>query len=380
MHYTPVRIKAATLSKGVQLDNQLLTHFGLPFLEKRRAYGNPDPAWTRKATIPQEFYLDPHGKRLVVSVNASEDSPWTLSWSDNAFCIKGPGDIQEEISFPKRPGFYDKQLDSKNKVTQVITLYGGGALGIFAYGKCQLVMIGKPCHYCSIAPNRDKETDFFTVINEATLYDSLRLALADPIVSPSQVMLNGGNFPDMDKSFRHYVNLAKTASRAIHDSGKKVELHLIVYPPKNLELISELAGLDVCISMNLEVFDSGLFAKYCPGKLETAGQAHIIGALNKAVEVLGKGRVFSIFVGGLEPIESLAAGLNMMAGNGITPVINVLHTDPETPLQDFPNPEETMVMEMGHALQQVYQKHQLSPFYLNCGRNSLDTEAYFSLF
>jgi len=378
-----VEVKADILSKGVKLSPSLLENYTLPFLEKRRAYGNPDPENLRKERIPQELYISPENERLISAVNVNMDSDWLLDYDEGDYLLKN-GHEEHTVSFPIRPEFYGYDLNLKNRavnLSSVATLYGGESLGIFAYGTCQLVEIGEPCHYCSIQQNREKEAKKFAyTISEEVMYHAVKNALKDAKANLSQVMLNGGNFPDMDKSFLHYVKLAKAAFKAIEESGREVELHLIVYPPKDLNLIEELRGLDVSIAMNTEIFDPVLFEKYCPGKVKTAGREHILSALDKAVEVLDKGNVFSILVGGLEPIESLSKGLHHLASRGITPVINVLHTDPGTPLENFPNPTPEFIKSMGIELQKVYDKYELSPFYMNCGRNSIDTEAFKKLF
>lgn len=379
--YTPIQLKAELLSKGIALSPSLIDNFGSHFLEKRRAYGNPDPLELRHVRIPQELYLDPGVLNLIVSVNVENDSEWILEYHNDNYFVKNKEDgFSHAISFPVKPQFYSKQLRNSQKLSQVITLYGGGSLGIFAYGKCHLVEINKPCQYCSISQNRDKGTDFVLTISSDLVYESVSLALQDEVCPASQIMLNGGNFRDRNTSFLHYVTLLKSIIRAVQDSGKEIDVHLIVYPPEDLELLEQLEGLDIGLAMNTEVFDAELFEKYCPGKVETGGRQHILDALKKAVSVLGKKKVYSILVGGLEPIESLRAGLNYLADLGVTPVINVLHTDPGTPLEHFPNPTVEEIISMGKELQEVYTQHGFIPFYQDCGRNSIDSEAYKNLF
>lgn len=377
-----VDIKMGILSNGLKLSQSVLDNYGLPFLEKRRAYGNPDPEILRRKCIPQELLIDPKQERLIASVNVNNNSIWSLIYDESKYWLQCHNE-KYEVSFPIRPNFYDYKINGKNgevNLSSVVTLYGGGSLGVFAYGTCQLVQIGKPCHYCSIQQNREKEPEFAYTVSEDIIYKAVMEALKDDKANLSQIMLNGGNFPDMDKSFLYYIDLSKAILRAIKDSKKDIELHLIVYPPKNLDLIENLRGLNLGVAMNTEIFDPHLFKKYCPGKVNTAGREHILSALKRAVSVLGKHRVFSIFVGGLEPIESLTEGLNFLADMGVTPVINVLHTDPGTPLENFPNPSKEFIEEMGLALQNIYKKHSMHPFYLNCGRNSIDTEAFKNLF
>ena len=69
--------------------------------------------------------------------------------------------------------------------------------------------------------------------------------------------------------------------------------------------------------MNLETFDSKTFSTICPGKQMFFGQKHIIETLTKSAEILGKNYVFSIFVGGLERIDSLKRGMKFLAERNV---------------------------------------------------------------
>jgi hypothetical protein len=114
---------------------------------------------------------------------------------------------------------------------------------------------------------------------------------------------------------------------------------------------------------------------------ETAGQLHVLRALTRAAEILGAGNVFSIVVGGLEGQESMDRGMERLAGEGVIPVINVFHPDPETPLATRSAPPANRILEMGRSLQAVFDKTTFArPFYLGCGRNSLDAEAHCRMF
>ena len=371
-------VKADVLSHGLTISQSVLEAYGYPFLEKRRAYNNPDPPSFRTRTIPQEMYLE--SAMLVASVNVTYASPWTLDHHAGAYWLWSTDGTAVPVTFPKRPAFYDWQLSSGQRLTQVATLYGGRSLGIFVFGSCALVDMGKACQYCSIAPNRQWEVEFEHVVRPEQVKEAVALALRDEAAPLQQVMLNGGNFPDLDKSFLYYARLAAAAEEAIKESGRQVDLHLIVFPPRVLELFRELIPVNVAIAMNTEVFDAELFARYCPGKAEVAGREHILKALERAAELLGPNRVYSIFVGGLEPLETLERGLRYVAERNVAPVINVLHTDPGTPLERHPRPSTERILEMGRRLQDIYAAKGFRPFYEDCGRNSLDTEAYRGFF
>lgn len=375
-----IYVKAELLSKGVRITPLALEKFGRPYLQKRRAYGNSDPISMRDLTLPQELYIG--DRKLICAVNVRHSSDWVLDYSEGNFIVRSGTTEAFPVSFPLHPAYYDFVDGDGFRPAKVVTLYGGGALGIFAYGDCSLVTMNKACQYCSIKSNRSKSVDFVSVTTSENVERSVKKSLELDDGTITQVMLNGGNFPDLNKSFSYYVKLATSARKAIDDLGRAdLKIHLIAFPPSDLSLISELRDLKVEVAFNTEVFDSGLFQQYCPGKVATGGHKLLFDAQDRAVSDLGAGKVFSIFVGGLEPIDSLNRGLEFCAGRGVTPVINVFHADPETPLSDRPCPSTKDILEMGHNLQRVYSAHKVSePFYAGCGRNSIDSEAFLNLF
>jgi hypothetical protein len=375
----PTALKAELLANGVRPTPAFLSGYGPPYLEKRRAYGNPDALDFIAQRLPQEMYLLP--ERLVCSVNVRLASEWALDWTMEEGFVVRRGAVAAPITFPLTPTFYEQCLPDGRPVRNVLTLYGGGSLGVFVYGSCSLVEMGKACGYCSISPNRNRQTDFPAVVTEQLLESALEVALQDTSCPVSQVMINGGNFADPNRSFLYYARLCSVARSAIAKAGHGVELHLIVYPPADLELLRELAGSDVAVAMNMEVFDPVLFKQFCPGKDAILGQEHIFAALRRAAKVLGAGNVFSILVGGLEDQASMDRGMSGLTSEGVIPVINVFHPDPETPLSEHPAPSVGRILAMGSSLQAAFEEAPFSrPFYLGCGRNSLDTEAHLRMF
>jgi len=372
-------LKAELLAHGVRPTSGFLAAYGPPYLAKQRAYGNPDDLPFLGHSLPQEMVLSPED--LVCSVNLRSESSWWLDVSQESGFVVRHGTLEAPISFPRTPSFYEERLADGRLVRSVVTLYGGGSLGVFVHGNCSLVDLGKACQYCSISPNRSRETEFPRVISETLLRSALQVALADLTCPASQIMINGGNFPDPDRGFLYYARLCAVAREVIEESGRDVELHLIVFPPARLELLRELEGLDVAVAMNMEVFDPVLFEQVCPGKAAVLGQSHILAALTRAAEILGAGQVFSILVGGLEEREPMTEGMSLLAARGIIPIVNVFHPDPETPLATRPAPPAGRILEMGRSLQEVFSQAPFArPFYWKCGRNSLDTEAYLRMF
>jgi len=374
--------KANLLSMGIAIDPTVLMNYNPGFIEKRRAYGIQDPPEYLDKVIPQELVIKPDN--IVCAININPSSPWVLKYREyDGNYIVQLGSIEKTVAFPLRPLFYGKAMrsDPKKKVNQIISMYGGHSIGAFLLRNCFYENNGV-CHFCSLNNNHGKSNDFLDIISTKELTESIEIALEEdyPI---TQIMLNGGTLFDSDDNFGFYLERVVGVRELLNDMGRKdLELHLIISPPKNLEMIESLRGLDLKIAMNMEVFDANMFAKYCPGKNSLIGHGHTHEALLASVDVLGSGNVFSIIVGGLESLSSLKNGIDVFCSEGILPVINVLHIDPNTLMSDEHRPTVDYILSAGKCLQEAYSKFPISfvPFYKDCGRNSIDTEAFRKLF
>lgn len=379
-----IQLKAEVLSKGLGLTDYFLHNFDAKFLEKRRAYGNQDPSEYLSKRIPQELYILP--EKLICAINLRNDALWVIDYIDKKYVLKNRinGDTYE-ITFPLRPHFYDLVLSNGKLVSQYVTLYGGNSLGIFVYGDCVFSAKGNQCRYCSLNANKGRNSEFEKLITVDQISEVFELVLSDPgSYTLKQVMVNGGNMKSPDENFVYYSKIIAKIAQILKATRRSndLDLHLIVYPPNNLELFDNFKGVDVAVSLNTEIYDDQLFEKFCPGKNRATTRNHHYESLKKCVEVIGRGRVYSVFVGGIEPIESLLIGLEKVMQLGAIPVVNVLHTDPGTEMYGFPNPSPEMILNMGSLLQQLYSNYGFikKPFYENCGRNSIDYEAFNKMF
>lgn len=372
-----VEIKAWIVSHGIRVSNCALNAFGLPYLEKRRAYGIQDPKRFLHISIPQELFLLPD--KLVCSVNIKDDSPWLLDYDSTDGYFVSNGTDQCPVTFPLRPLYYASEKEiSGRKLNQYFTLYGGSALGAFLSRSCAF-HDESGCHYCSLDKNTENADNYAQRIKPIELHDALEEILKEEYPFGT-VMLNGGIAGNLDDSFRFYIKQTESALDAIEKSGRSIPVHLITAPPRNLELLDLLKGLNIKIAMDSEVANDSLYRKFCPGKSRAVPKDHLFAALKRCVDILGKGNVCSVFVGGLEPVPSLSAGMRRLAEIGVAPVINVLHVDPGTKIASDLMPSVETVLAMGSALQELYLEYGFEPFYQNCGRNSLDCEASLGLF
>ena len=87
------------------------------------------------------------------------------------------------------------------------------------------------------------------------------------------------------------------------------------------------------ISINIEVF-SETHAMQVMRHKYNQGLDFYLGFIEHAAEVLGPGRVRSMLMVGLEPMEMTLAGVAAIAKRGGVPVLSPFRPDPATPLRD----------------------------------------------
>jgi hypothetical protein len=268
-------------------------------------------------------------------------------------------------------------------VARVANLYGGAALAFFSPRNCYFFKDGTQCGFCSLDGTAEETKEFKSVLSEGDVRQTVRAALASDGPRIEQVMIVGGNMRDLDRGFRHHVTLAAAAADEIEQAGKAevVSIHIATMPPRDLRLIELLRRFsNVHVMFNLEVWDRETFSKVCPGKQRDYGRDGMLSALECLRDTIGTYRAHSVLVTGLEPAETTVAGATALAEMGISPIINVYHSDRHSRFGLGDRPSFLRLCEVARGLQGLYGKFPLLPYWRRCGRNSIDAEAERGLF
>ena len=370
------RLKLHVLSEGVSFDNVFLEHFAYDFecMEKRRAYNDSDERQLdRMLRIPQEMYIS----NVIVAVNYKQLSPWRLIHRDSSYRLIGKDDTDVEVTFPERPRFFEHVTPNGIQCDRIANLYGGSSIAFFTPEKCYYFNDGHECRFCSLKPNRDAQDVFLPAISPELASSVLKIALETDTHLLKQIMLVGGNVRNYDRGFRRHLEIATALDQqqTLLPVERRLETHIATMPPNDFGLFASFEGLNARVTMNIEVFDDQRFEVICPGKARLYGRRKLLQALEYAASVVSDRRVHSILIAGLEPIDSTIAGIKYLASIGVTPIINVFHNDRGSHYEQHPRPSFEHLLEIAHALQDVYREYGLTPYWKGCGRNALDFEA-----
>lgn len=375
-NYEAADLKLHILSKGIAFEAGFLEHFAKDFsqMEKRRVYDDTDdPQLERVTRIPQEFYLGD----VVVAVNYRQTSPWKLTYVKGKYRLLGKNGTDVRVTFPPRPRFFEKVTTGGIRCGNVANLYGGASLAFFTPSICYYFNDGHECKFCSLKSNRDSQHTFVSIITPSLAASVLAIALETDADVLTQIMLVGGNLSNYDKGFQKHLDiaLALDEQQATLPDEHRLQTHLVTMPPRDFGMFDALKGLNVRITMNLEIFDTKQFEITCPGKARFYGRQPLMRALEYAVNSIGEKRVYSTLIAGLEPVDSTVTGINYLASIGVTPIVNVFHNDRGSGYEKHSCPTYEDLAIIAHAQQEVYQKYKLVPFWNGCGRNALDFEA-----
>jgi hypothetical protein len=370
------RLKLHLLSEGISFESAFLERFAedRERMEKRRAYNDSDErSLDRARRIPQELYVND----VIVAVNYKPHSPWRLLYRHGTYRLADEQGSQIEVTFPRRPRFFDYLTPEGVACDRVANLYGGSSLAFFTPATCYYFHDGHECRFCSLKPNRSAQQNFVHTISPALAASVLKIALETDACLLKQSMLVGGNVPDYDRGFRRHLEIAEALDRQQQSlpAEQRLETHIASMPPTDFGLFAALQGLYARVTMNIEVFDERLFEVVCPGKTRFYGRRRLLQALEYAAQTVQGRRVHSILIAGLEPVESTIAGINALASMGVTPIVNVFHNDRGSHYENHPRPSYDALLEIACALQEVYRRYQLTPYWKGCGRNALDFEA-----
>lgn len=194
------------------------------------------------------------------------------------------------------------------------------------------------CTFCNIPYDDPIET--YGVKSIAASVKAIQVALNDPGQPAHHVLISGGTPKPKDVGFHRELY------RTILKSFPRTKIDIMMAPVADVLDIAELASLGVNeLSINIEVFDRDLARDFARQKYNQ-GLDYYLDIIEEAAEALGPGKVRSMLLVGLEPIESTLAGVAAITARGGVPVLSPFRPDPVTPLRDTPPPTAGQLREV----------------------------------
>jgi biotin synthase-related radical SAM superfamily protein len=209
------------------------------------------------------------------------------------------------------------------------------------------------------------------------LLRSISLAIEDPIHPAKHILISGGT-PRLEDF--EYLN---DVYRSVLENFEEVSVDIMMTPLPGLLDFQSLFDLGVnALAINLELHDETLAKALMPLKGSIPRQ-HLFTSLEQAVKIFGQGRVRSLLMVGLEPIEQTLLGVKALAQRGCEPVLSPFRPDPATELSDYPPPTAKLLAEVFERSTEIAARYgvKLGPRCIPCQHNTVTfpdgTDDYF---
>lgn len=164
------------------------------------------------------------------------------------------------------------------------------------------------------------------------LVAAVQRALDDEIQPAKHVLLSGGTPRPADYGY------LRDCYRAVIEAFPEIDVDIMMVPIDEVMDARWLDDLGVAeLSINLEIFDRDLARSIMRRKADQ-GRDHYLDSLESAARVLGPGRVRSMLMVGIEPLESTLEGVAAIAARGCVPVLSPFRPDQATPLRAMAPP------------------------------------------
>ncbi|GHT12855.1 hypothetical protein AGMMS4956_08110 [Bacteroidia bacterium] len=233
-------------------------------------------------------------------------------------------DFVDFVTFHKKTDFYKQKTAAGLPFVGNAVLQGCDFVSFQCLWHCEYAASGKPCEFCfagaefeSLAKKNKPQP---AAVAAADLVQIIRYAVQNGDANSTQI--TGGSTFAGATEHKHIAGyLQAIAASDIRLAG---EILLYITPPEDLSYIDEYFLLGASrIACSLEVWDQARAKIITPGKIHFTSRERYLRALTYVAEKYGKGKAFSNFIIGLEPIETLKAGAAWLAERGIIPSASV---------------------------------------------------------
>ena len=199
------------------------------------------------------------------------------------------------------------------------------------------------------------------------IVDTVATALGDPIQPAHHVLISGGTPRPDDYD---YVN---EVYESVATTFPDTPVDVMMVPMEGLLDPTRLREIGIHeLSINIEVFNQDIARKMMPRK-HSQGRETYLDFIEDASEVFGPGRVRSMLMVGLEPMDDTLEGVAAVARRGGVPVLSPFRPDPATPLRERRPPDARTMQETYLRALEITREldAKLGPACIPCTHNTL---------
>lgn len=344
-------LKARLLVDGVRVDESGLAGVGEQHKEQVHHLFEYDFDVHAAHVQPAEIRL-PGGS--VVQIRFNHRSPFLIARRDGVLAVEELGRDPVPVEWLARPKFYDLRTASGTPMTSIAELVGADCLSVSHTNSCLTFSNGKQCAFCNLNYTPKQYDEVLVRKRAAEVGEVAGAAFREGVAR--HFTITGGIIPG-----NREVPILETYLEAFTQATglAKIPGYVIMTPPDDLKDLERLHALGIQgIGFNLEFWNPAYFRAFCPGKEERIGYERYREAQRVAVEIFGTGgRVFSGFVAGMEPMESLLEGVQTLAEEGVASIPLVWSPSSGTRLHDHRSPYGEWHLELAERAAAIMVRH-----------------------
>lgn len=288
--------------------------------------------------------------------NFVRETPNTLDFRNNRFYLQSGSAEFEAIPIPV-PAYHQGQTTSGEQYTNLAITHTD-RVRISPIGGC-----GIKCEFCDL-PYKSS----YRKKGIGDLVESVGVALKDPVQPAKHVLISGGTPKKEDYLYQNEVY------RRVAQDFKGVEVDVMMVPMPGLLDAQRLWDQGINgLSINMELWNAELRKKYMHGKGALSREDYLK-FIERAVEVFGHGKVRSLLMVGIEPVEDTLIGVEELARRGCDPVLSPFRPDPVTPLWGERPPSVDFLVDIYQRAEDVigrFPNIALGPRCIPCTHNTL---------
>lgn len=268
------------------------------------------------------------GSSVLVNYGEPYKDPYLIDYDEKAdvFLAKEGDRIADIVDFIPRPQFFDHKTSKGTTMDLLGGTCTGQRLLINAFQKCRFWEHGEQCHYCALfsAPTVLPEVD------QDENAETVKEALKEPGRFTEISFSGGSDFggdPPFSDELERYIRLLNEIGAFFGDKPE-FQLQAPAYRKEWAKRLYEETPLS-SYRPNVEIWDKDMFERRCPGKTRWVGRDEWVKRITDAVEVFGKGRVYTQMVCGAETakpeglsaeqgVESCLEGCEFFSKNGVS--------------------------------------------------------------
>jgi hypothetical protein len=304
-------LKVQVMCEGIRYTEALghaATHSMPNFYPYRFKAGEHDPTGKGLATIP---YLINTRDGTEIRVLGSGDSPWHVEGDrERGYVLVDDRSGQSvPVEFePLDPWMTQTTADGLPLAKAGLQTHGDMLVINVAPG-CEYFLHkhegeSMRCAFCAYGAPDERTAHLGQVTGRVEIPEQTLERMAEGLhaivrqTTIRHIYLVGGSLTDGRKEGERFLQLARFVKRE-NRYGIPVALGSGAIPDDQIEQFRREELVDF-VCFNLEMWSEALFAKVCPGKNRYVGYPRWIEALETAVRVFGRGRVYSAMVAGIE--------------------------------------------------------------------------------